>query len=97
MKTAAISRLKAALSECIGWVKSGEEVLVTERGKPVAKIVPVEGLVVADARRLALARRGVLRLGKGSISKKFIDSMPVVRIDDSVLRKVIDQEREDRL
>lgn len=96
MKTAAVSKLKATLSECLGWVKSGEEVLVTERGKPVAKIVPVDGSIVADARRLALARKGLLRLGKG-LSREFIDSLPVARIDDSILRRVMDEEREDRI
>src|SRR3972149_3516162 len=41
MRSAAISRLKASLSEYIDVVKAGEEVLVTDRGKPVARIVPV--------------------------------------------------------
>ena len=37
MKTAKVSELKASLSKYVAHVKSGEEVLVTERGKPVAK------------------------------------------------------------
>lgn len=34
MRSAAISKLKATLSEYITFVKAGEEVLVTERGRP---------------------------------------------------------------
>jgi len=43
MKTAAVSKLKAGLSEYLARVKAGEEVIVTERGKPIAKIVPFGG------------------------------------------------------
>ena len=41
MKSAAVSKLKATLSEHLARVKAGEEVVVTERGKPIAKIVPL--------------------------------------------------------
>jgi len=41
MKTTAISELKAHLSDYLKQVKSGNEVLVTDRGKPVARIVPI--------------------------------------------------------
>ena len=41
MNTASVSKLKATLSEFLALVKTGEEVIVTERGKPIAKIVPI--------------------------------------------------------
>jgi prevent-host-death family protein len=37
-----IATLKASLSELLAGVKAGEEVLVTDRGRPVARIVPYE-------------------------------------------------------
>jgi prevent-host-death family protein len=40
MKTATVSKLKASLSEYLRRVKAGEEVLVTERGRPIAKLSP---------------------------------------------------------
>ncbi|PYN64673.1 MAG: type II toxin-antitoxin system prevent-host-death family antitoxin, partial [Candidatus Rokuibacteriota bacterium] len=40
MTSAAVAKLKASLSEYLARVKAGEEVIVTERGKPIAKIVP---------------------------------------------------------
>lgn len=95
MKTAAVSKLKATLSEHLAYVKAGEEILVTERGKPVAKIVPVGPEAMADARRMDLARRGIIRLGKGPISKEFLATLPVVSIPGDVLRRVIDEERDE--
>jgi prevent-host-death family protein len=41
MKSAAVSTLKATLSACLAKVKAGEEVIVMERGKPIAKLVPL--------------------------------------------------------
>ena len=93
MKTAAVSKLKATLSEYIRYVKAGEEVLVTERGKPVARIVPVGPEIRGDARRMDLIRRGVIRPGKGPISKELLAKLPVVKIPGEVLRRVMDEER----
>lgn len=60
MDTAAVSRLKARLSEYLAKVKAGEEVVVTERGRPVARIVPVESGENGGewGRLLALERAG---------------------------------------
>jgi prevent-host-death family protein len=42
MKTVSLARAKAHLSELVDNVISGEEVCITRRGKPVAKISAVE-------------------------------------------------------
>jgi prevent-host-death family protein len=71
MKTTAVAKLKAQLSRYLRLVKSGEEILITERDVPVAKIVPVTELS-ADLEALRdLERRGLLRLGSGSLPKDF--------------------------
>ena len=41
MKAAKVSELKAGLSKYLARVKRGEQVLITERGRTIAKIVPV--------------------------------------------------------
>ena len=41
MQTAAVSELKASLSEYLGKVKAGEDIMITERGRPIARIVPL--------------------------------------------------------
>jgi prevent-host-death family protein len=38
----AISILRAELSSWIGRARSGEEIVITERGAPVARLVPVD-------------------------------------------------------
>ena len=72
MKRAAVSTLKATLSACLAKVKAGEEVLVMERGKPIAKLVPLpkdgEGTV---AHLRDLARAGLVRLGTGKLPSGF--------------------------
>jgi len=95
VKSAAVSKLKANLSECLSWVKGGEDVLVTDRGRPVARIVPVEGSSLSDARRMELARRGILRPGKGRIPRELLRDLPLVRVPDDTLRRVLDEEREE--
>lgn len=70
--------LKARLSEYLARVKSGEEVLVTDRGKPVARLVPVGVETAADdeaetARLKAMEREGLLRLGSGRLPEGFFE------------------------
>lgn len=72
MKSAAVSKLKATLSEYLARVKAGEEVIVTERGKPIAKIVPLgRDQAAVPAHLLELARAGLVRLGSGKLPKGF--------------------------
>jgi antitoxin (DNA-binding transcriptional repressor) of toxin-antitoxin stability system len=66
MKTVGIRELKNRFSEYLRHVRSGESVLVTDRGEVVAEFSPPNrGLSDASvpAGLLALARRGVLTLG----------------------------------
>lgn len=72
MKMAAISELKASLSEYLAGLKEGEEVIVTDRGNPVAKLVPINrqnGEI--SGRALILERAGLARIGTDSIPKAF--------------------------
>jgi prevent-host-death family protein len=96
MKSATISELRARLSEYIRCVKSGEEILVTERGKPVARLVPVGDTPNDDARRMDLIRRGILRPGKGKITREDYQDLPLASVPDDVIRRIMDEEREDR-
>jgi prevent-host-death family protein len=72
MKSATVSKLKATLSEFLARVKAGEEVIVTERGRPIAKIVPIPRSGSADsAHLLDLARAGLVRIGSGKLPEGF--------------------------
>lgn len=95
MKSAAISKLKATLSEYIAYVKAGEEVLVTERGKAVAVIVPAGKGHNVDTKRMELARRGILRPGKGRISSDAFQDLPLVSVPDKSIERALDEDREE--
>lgn len=42
IETAGVAQLKASLSKFLDHVKSGEEVVITEHGKPIARILPID-------------------------------------------------------
>ncbi|MEX2492210.1 MAG: type II toxin-antitoxin system prevent-host-death family antitoxin [Nitrospirales bacterium] len=70
MKTTPVSQLKATLSEQLARVKAGEEVVVTEHGRPIAKIVPLGGETIGLSSHMSeLARKGLIRLGRGKVPK----------------------------
>ena len=72
MKSATVSKLKATLSEYLARVKAGEEVLVTERGKPIAKIIPLAPVnSTTSPHLLELARAGLVRIGTGRLPRGF--------------------------
>jgi prevent-host-death family protein len=48
MKTANIAEAKAHFSALLAEVEAGEEVIITRRGKPVARIVPEPAAAVFD-------------------------------------------------
>jgi prevent-host-death family protein len=54
-----VATLKASLSDFLAGVKAGEEVIVTEHGRPVARIVPYEpgGAELDDLVRSGQVRR----------------------------------------
>lgn len=61
MTRVSITELKAKLSRYLDAVKAGEDVIVTERGRPVARIGRVEGERREEARLARLIRTGQVR------------------------------------
>ena len=96
MRTAAISTLKAKLSEHIALVKRGEEVIVTERGKPVARIVPIAPSTSDGERRRDLIARGVIRPGRGGFAR-LLARLPICQVPPGTILRAMDEEREDRV
>lgn len=74
MKRAAVSTIKATLSACLAKVKAGEELLVMERGKPIAKLVPVPKEISGESTAVQLrelSRAGLVRVGTGKLPAGF--------------------------
>jgi prevent-host-death family protein len=69
MDTTAVADLKARLSRYLRRVKTGHEILVTERGVPIAKIIPLSRDLNRRGRRDRLAKAGILRPGRGRARK----------------------------
>jgi prevent-host-death family protein len=65
-RAVAVAELKARLSNHLRQVKRGSELVITERGIPVAKLVPLKS-DEAGGRRGELARQGILIPGKGKV------------------------------
>lgn len=61
MTTVSISELKARLSAFLDIVRDGDEVLVTDRGRPIARLMPVQQAEQEESRRELLLRSGRLR------------------------------------
>lgn len=78
MKTVSISELKARLSQYIDAVRSGHEVIVTDRGTPVARLSAVAGARGAEARLRDLVRTGRVRppLRRGHMDFDRLDLPP---------------------
>jgi len=81
MKYAKIGQLRDGLSRYLDHVREGNEVLVLDRDRPVARIVPAggpHGAPGGDAERLLqLERRGILRRGKGRYPEGLKRGQPV--------------------
>ena len=66
MKKASISILKAHLSRYVDAVKSGEEIIVTERGRPVARLSGLDPSAHPDGRTAQLVREGRMKAPRGT-------------------------------
>lgn len=84
---AGIRELRENLRAYLERVKSGEEVLVTERGKPIARITP-EG---RSSRRDELIARGTLTPAKRPWDPRILDELHQV---DAPLSDLITRDRD---
>lgn len=96
MATASISETKAKLSALLDRVKAGETVTITDRGVPVAQIVPLNGAeeVDWDARMESLERRGLIRRPKKKLDVEAFLARPPLKTKGSILELLLEDRRE---
>jgi prevent-host-death family protein len=94
VKIATVSKLKASLSEYLRRVKAGEEVLVTERGRTIARLVPAGRGDALPERLREMERQGLLRVGSGKLPRRFWD-LPRPRDPRGLVVKAVLSEREE--
>jgi prevent-host-death family protein len=94
MRNASVSQLKATLRACLAWVKAGEEVIVTEHGTPIAKIVPFAGPPVSlPASLAALEQAGLVTRGSGRVPDE-VWTLPRPQDPRGLGRDALGEERE---
>lgn len=94
MKTTTVSKLKASLSEYLRLVKAGEEVLVTERGRPVAKLTPATTSDMLPDHLVEMEKQGFIKIGSGKLPKGFWD-LPRPKDPKGLILKAALREREE--
>lgn len=98
MKTVGVRELKNRLSEHLRRAKSGESVLVTDRGQVVAELTP-PGLGATDASvpagLLALARRQLLTIGAPA-DRDVYPALPRARRPKRTAAQLLQEERGER-
>ncbi|MCP4593148.1 MAG: type II toxin-antitoxin system Phd/YefM family antitoxin [bacterium] len=94
MKTTGIAEIKAHLSEYLKAVKAGEEVLVTERGVPIARLTPLPPATASVAGLEELERAGLLRRPTRGLPAEFWEqSRP--EDPEATVRAALEGEREE--
>ena len=68
MTEVGVRELKARLSEHLRRAQAGEQMIVTDRGKPIASLGPVQTEKTHPAWLLQLAAEGRVRLSRGTPS-----------------------------
>jgi prevent-host-death family protein len=70
MRSMGIAELKALLSETLARVKGVEEVLITEHGRPIARILPLSAAAPLEATQ-QLVRAGLVRAPEKPLDETF--------------------------
>lgn len=92
MSTVGIKELKNCLTQYLRRTKQGEEVIVTERGNPIALIQPIKSAdkaVSLEARLASLAAQGLVALP----TQKPLKRVRLVRVSGKPISKAIVEDR----
>lgn len=92
-KVISVTHLKASLSACLNQVKSGEEILVLERGRAIARIVPFVPVEDSEEelRLQRLIQGGILKPGNGRSLRQVLEGLKPARATASVVQAVLDE------
>jgi prevent-host-death family protein len=94
-RTVSVVELKARLSEQLRVVKAGNELVVTERGVPVARLMPLDEEERKSSRRMRLAREGTLKPGRGRLPKILQTAPTGDGVGSDVLAALLEERGED--
>ena len=94
MQTRTVSQLKMSISACLRQVKSGEELLITEHGRPVARLLPVADIAALPEHLAEMEKKGLLKRAEKSLPENFWN-LPRPDDPNAVLRSGVSAERDE--
>jgi prevent-host-death family protein len=96
MTIASISETKAKLSALLERVKAGESITITDRGNPVAQLVPLVELDDAEweARVMKLEHEGLITRPRRKLEPDWLNSRPLPTSRKSVLEALLEERRD---
>lgn len=90
--TVGVRDAKANLSRLLKLVQKGREIILTDRGRPVGKLIPVDTQALPLHERIrALEEEGILDRPSGQGVKKFPSPIPIPR---DLAQKYLQEDRE---
>jgi prevent-host-death family protein len=94
MEHVSLREANVHFSKYVKKVKAGEEIVLTDRGKPVALMKPIPATKdPVEDRLLLMAQKGLLRRS----TAKRVRLHKLVRLNGKPLSKLIQESREERL
>lgn len=88
-----VRHVKAHLSELLQEVRRGHEIVITDRGRPVGKLVPIQpGDLSQDEVLADLVARGIIKLPRrsGGVSLP----PPIVLAEEGVAQRFLQEDRD---
>lgn len=94
MQTVNIAELKSNLSAFLEMVRNGEELIVKDRNRPIARLMPLAAGEDLDAEEEILVGAGLMRLPLETKSDEFFN-MPAPNVSVETIQKIIRDERDE--
>ena len=94
MRTTTVSQLKMSLSAYLRQVKAGEEVVVTEHGRPIARLLPLTAPAAIPEHLRELEAQGLVKRGTKPLPANFWD-LPRPADPSGSIRAALIREREE--
>jgi prevent-host-death family protein len=88
-----VREAKINLSKLLKMVQNGSEIVLTDRGRAVGKIVPIEKeSLPLNARIKRLEEQGVIEIHKG---KKYTKMPQPIPVPNGIAQRLLQEDRED--
>jgi prevent-host-death family protein len=93
MRSVNIAELKNRLSAYLRLVRDGEELVIRDRSRAIARIVPIEVAGDQEEEERQLVAAGLLKLGSGPIPDSFWE-MPMPRVSGDKVQRALEEDRD---